>query len=176
MGHATSRFRTQSRRATDWFSGPRGVLATTTAQTQPFLTGVTNFQDGQTIIRIRGECLLSLSGGPTAVEGFGRVGIGICMVTTKAAGIGTTAIPAPLTEMTWDGWMFHWVGALISNIDTAWTGAEGSMVVRVPVETKAMRKVGEDRTMVAMLQTAGLVGTGFTLNGDLNTRCLLKLA
>ena len=46
MAHATSRFRSQTRRATNWFSGLRGVLAFFTNDIAIFPTGVTNFGDG----------------------------------------------------------------------------------------------------------------------------------
>ncbi len=106
MGQKILRLDRSHRRATDWFSGPRGVLTFNSATLKAFATGVTNFQDGQTIVRTRGDLIIGLSATGGALEGFTRVAVGMCIVTTKASDIGPTAIPGPLTEVAWDGWFW----------------------------------------------------------------------
>ena len=162
------------RRATDWFSGPRGVLTFSAVANQAFGTGITNFVDGQTLIRTRGDVIVGLSSTGGALEGFGRVGLGICVVTDKAATIGITAIPAPITEMGWDGWLWHWVGAFksIEGVSPT-TDANGQSAMRIPIDSKAMRKLGEDQTIVAVMEARDEVGTS-VLDATLNTRMLMK--
>ena len=126
-------------------------------------------------MRIRGEALFYLTSIAAALDGFTRVAVGIGIVTASAFGIGITAVPTPVTDIEWEGWMFHWIGALMVPTSTLPTeGQAGSAVVRVPIDSKAMRKVGSDETIFGCVEVAGEVGTSVMgFNGS--TRLLIKL-
>ncbi len=168
----TSRFpRTSgSRRKVTWGVGPRGVVAKSSDGAALFPIAVQQSLDDTTLIRIRGECLLALDTTGAALEGFSRIGIGICNVSSNAAGVGVTAIELPLTDMAWDGWIWHWVGSLFT-VGTTPTDANGSAVVRIPIDNKAMRKIHAFDTLVASIETLEEVGTA-QMQAVLNTRVL----
>ena len=99
------------------------------------------------------------------------VAAGICIVTSQAATVGVTAVPGPLANIDWDGWMWHWMG--IAGVVPGVGGAP-NLVVSVPIDTKAMRKWKETDVMVAMVEVeeTGVAGS-FVSNFD--TRVLVKL-
>ena len=129
--------------------------------------------DGNTIVRLRGSALLYLTSVAAALNGFTRVALGIGIVSTAAATVGITAVPTPLTEINWEGWMFHWTGSLI-NIDNTIDDSIGGGVVRIPIDSKAMRKINDDETLFGVVEVSGEVGTAVMgFNGS--TRMLVKL-
>jgi len=108
--------------------------------------------DGLTITRIRGEFSVWLESIATVFDGYNQVAIGICNINENAAGVGITAIPFPLDDSDWDGWMFHsFLGSLIGFSVTE-TGQSAMEVIRVPIDSKAMRKVHEGDTVVGVVQ------------------------
>ena len=159
------------RRLTSWEGGPEGILSPASSAVSGFPTTLNILTDGFTLIRTRGELLLALLTTSVAQGGF-QWGLGLTVVSTKAAGVGATAIPGPLTELNWDGWFVHHQGTL-KAVTTTLGNDLGATVVRVPIDSKAMRKTKEDDSVVAMLETIE-VGTS-TLHAELRTRLLFKL-
>ena len=62
--------------------------------------------DGLTVIRIRGELNVYLTSSGALGNGFvGAFGIG--KATDAAILSGIASVPTPLTEDSWDGWLYH---------------------------------------------------------------------
>ena len=91
-----------------------------------------------------------------------------------AASLGVTAVLSPTTDITWEGWLYHWTGAFVSMGSTIASG-NGTSAQRIDIDNKAMRKIGEDESLICIMQTNEEVGTS-VLNATLATRCLQKLA
>ena len=169
--HARSRFpRTGVRRATDWQSGPRGSTgAIAVAGVTVFPIALTAVGAGLTIIRIRGELMITMIGS-TVLDGFERVGFGMCIVSENAIGVGVTAVPAPIADIAWDGWLWYHLSSP-QELDADATVATGNRVV---IDSKAMRKWKQTDVLIAVVETVSEVGTA-SLEATLNTRTLLKL-
>jgi len=176
MAHSRgSRFRSRSngsRRAVTWQEGPFGQIAVTATEAVVFPTGQAAQVDDLTLVRTRGELLayLTVAGG-AANEGF-RCYFGICIVSENAAGVGISAIPTPLSDIAWDGWLVHHT----FNVREVGTALADSLTqqVRIPIDSKAMRKMHQTDTIVAVLQTTE-IGDGATMVCDFVSRMLLKL-
>ena len=159
------------RRRTSWDSGPNGILSPASTIVSGFPTGVGPAVDGLTLIRTRASLSLLLLTSSVAQGGF-QWAFGIAIVTAKAFGIGATAIPGPLTEIDWDGWLMHLQGVLKSPTGTI--GDMGSArVLNFELDSKAMRKFPVETRMVGMFETVE-VGTA-SMHAELRTRQLVKL-
>ena len=160
------------RRAVGWEPGPEGILSPASSTSSLFGTTVVAIIDDITVVRTRGELLFQLLTSSVAQGGF-QIGFGMCVVSQNAAGVGATAIPAPIADNQWDGWFVHWQGALKSlGPVTADNIVAVDRTLRVPIDSKAMRKLGETDTIVAMLETIE-VGVS-TMHAELRTRILVK--
>ena len=100
--------RSSPRRRTEWSEGVGGNAVTMISIGGNTLLGsflVTTFGE-ETLVRVRGllHCVLTAA---TAVgDGyFGAVGIGLA--TTAAVAAGAASVPTPITELGWDGWLYH---------------------------------------------------------------------
>ncbi len=124
--------------------------------------------DGLTIIRLRGFTELQLTSVGSPGDGFsGALGIGI--VTEAAFDIGISAMPTPVTEVEWEGWMYHQWFSLHAS-DTALDVPPLSF----QIDSKAMRKFGSDMTIFAAIETDFEDGAA-VLDVRFATRMLLKL-
>jgi len=151
-----------------------------TATSTTFLgSAVTPTQDGLTAIRIRGQLLFTLTVSAAVNEGFaGAFGIGLA--TLAAVTVGATAVPTPRIEADWDGWLYHQFFALRSGgaIDGSVSGDHditnaASAVLRIDVDTKAMRKLREEDSIYAIVD---VVESGTCqMSADFDSRMLLKL-
>ena len=138
-----------------------------------FGTGQQATEDGLTLVRTRGEINVAIDTGGALLDGWTRMAFGICMVSENAFTVGVMAIPHPLTDIEWDGWIWHWVG-LLFTVATAPVDAAGCSVVWIPIDSKAMRKWKAPDALVAMGEVSGEVGT-VQSQANLNTRILMKL-
>ena len=138
-----------------------------------FTTGQQLLVDGLTLVRTRGELLVQLltSDGAGGAGGF-RWAAGICIVTENAAGVGVTAVPSPITDLGWDGWLWHQLGNVRVQ-ETTLLGQQLAATVRVPIDSKAMRKMRSLDFIIAAFQVVE-VGVS-TIEAHLETRMLVKL-
>jgi hypothetical protein len=114
---------------------------------------------------------LLLSAATSALDGFtGAFGIGIA--TAAATAIGITAVPTPITEQEWDGWIF-W-HAFSVRAPAAFDGTMAAIFRSVEIDSKAMRKLREEDSIYAAVEVIEQ-GTS-ALNVGLDTRILLKLS
>jgi len=157
------------RRRVSWSVGPSGNVGSLTSNSaQSFSVGAVAVGDDLTVVRIRGEVLFRITG--AIGVGFLTVGVGIAVVSQNAFGIGPTAIPHPIADLAWDGWMFHWTGAMV----VLTSNAEETDDYRLVIDNKAMRKTHATDTVVAMIEVADETGAA-TLVAQMNSRMLSKL-
>ncbi len=179
------RSRTNSvRRATGWEigvkSGAAGALLSLSASGAS-LGGVTVTQitDGFTLVRTRGEFLAYLKTSAAAASGFhGAFGIGIA--SDAALAVGVSAIPTPITEEAWDGWLYHRYFSLFSSAAMSANAAEDvdfpmavSAGVRFEVDSKAMRKLRVNESCYCCVEVTEIGAC--TMDWAFNSRTLIKL-
>ena len=152
--------------------GPSGLVTQTAAGSALFTIVAQALNDGLTIIRTRGELLISLQTADAIGSGFTRIGVGIGIVSENAFGTGVGAVPTPLTDIAWDGWLWYWMGALMS-VETPATSGVGT-TARIVIDSKAMRKIKESDGVVAVIQSEAEIGA-VTLKAFLTTRMLSKI-
>ena len=174
MAHRGRSFRSDPsgrRRKTTWSQGPGGIIAQITAAgAGTFATGVASVTSDLTLVRIRGHVEL-LVGSSADFGGWDEIGIGICNVSENAAGIGVTAIPTPLADIAWDGWIWHYTTPFHVD-DVSLVGTPQRMII--PIDNKAMRKVHLTDVLVGVIETGTEVFTS-TLDATMTTRVLDKL-
>ena len=164
------------RRKTEWNDGPAGNTGVLSASGQFGFTGglVDVTAAGITLVRTRGELLIALlAADDVGTAGGFRVAFGLAVVTKQAADAGGASVPDPLSDPDWGGWFYHWEGGLhavsTTNLDRQVVTAQR----RLDIDSKAMRKLGENETIVAQL---GIAENGVsTMFGTLSSRLLVKL-
>ena len=168
--------RGRQRRLTSWELGPGDATQMSISATGPVIMGqfITATQDGLTIIRIRGAASFFLASGSVAGSGFaGAFGIGMTTVTALATGV--TAVPTPITEQAWDGWLF-WMPIFCHTLTA--TLADGvnaaASVMNFEVDTKAMRKLTIEDAIYASYEAEVETGVA-SLRGQFDSRSLVKL-
>ncbi len=122
-----------------------------------------------TIVRLRGLFLVRPSDYSADLDMQGALGIG--MVSDQAFAAGAASIPGPWTDPDWDGW-FVWQPWALRNEFASAVGNQtaDSALVQI-LDSKAMRKVKANETLVVMAESqagAVIVETPF--------RLLVKLA
>ena len=162
-----------ARRKTSWELGPFGSVGFTAASTSLIPTSSQATLPGLTLIRTRGELNVALSTVTTALDGYSRIGAGIGIVSENAAGVGVSAVPSPLVDINWDGWLWYWTGSIF-GVSTTVTNSEGPANVRIPIDSKAMRKWKETDVLVGVFEVDTEVGSAIG-TAKLNTRVLVKL-
>ena len=167
-----------SKRQTAWASGPEAVALSLAASGKAIWTfGVALLAGGDkaTIVRTRGFGRVHLRGSAGGItDGFAGA-VGLAIVPSTAFAIGVTAIPGPLTEEDWDGWLWHEFFDIRTT--TSVTADLGEQVIASKafvIDSKAMRKISGDETVVGMLEATetGVEALAF------NARCrmLVKLS
>ena len=176
--------RTRSpRRKTSWGGGLSttvgGQTISATGKTAAAFSAV-QVADGNTVVRTRGELLLTLL--TSSVQAGGYVGaFGIAIVTAQAVSIGVTAIPGPIADVGWEGWLYHRMFSCLSGgIINQGAAADEDQVnsvsaaLRLEVDSKAMRKINSDMGIVAVLEVTELGAATMVFSFD--SRVLVKLA
>ena len=153
----TSRgFSRSPRRRKAWDVGPGSVTGQSTLSSTTSVlasTGSAALADGLTLLRLRGYLSLFQTAASAASTGFsGAFGIGITTVQAFSdTGVGAT--PTPIDEQDWDGWIF-WEAFSVKTITA--TLADGvnaqSSYLRLPIDTRAMRKLREDDVIYSVIQ------------------------
>ena len=106
-----------------------------------------------TIARIRGHLLVRADADSTA-GAFGMLAMGIMMVTSTVSAAG--AVPKPIAEIG-SSWMWYHTALIGEQVASA--ESNGLSFERVVVDTKAMRKVGINETLVLVLTMQTCEGT-----------------
>jgi len=172
------------RRLSSWAggiaSGTAGSGQTLNSTAASLLGTAFAFSTDVTVVRQRGEFLLFLESAAAAADGlFGAFGIAIA--TTAAVASGAAAVPTPITEQDWDGWIYHRYFSIIAPSAIAGGAAADadlvapvSSALRFEIDAKAMRKVTNLDSLYAAIELTE-IGTA-SARLFVNTRMLVKLA
>ena len=180
-----SRFRrTSERHRSSWDLGPKTsgvgapqVVAGSTAQLGGTISSA--IVDSITLIRTRGELIMWCSAATAAGDGF-HGAFGIAKATMAALVAGAASVPTPITEDTWDGWLYHRYFSLFSPGPVAVATAAQEQLqnapnissLRLEVDSKAMRKINVDESFYCALEVA-VHGAG-GMEWVFNSRILIK--
>ena len=131
--------------------------------------------DGLTVVRIRGELSVFLTASNQAHGGIrGAVGIGIANENAFTVG-GIGSLQTPVTDVDWDGWIWHSFFTVASITATIADGSNAvGCVVRIPIDSKAMRKQPDNMVLYAAYEGRSEFGSVTTFL-DLDCRVLVKL-
>jgi len=163
-----ARGQVRSRRNTDWGVGPQSVQQTVSADITFIWTSGTTPSINFTLIRTRGVLTIVLTASASALDGF-RGASGIYMMTEDAFAVGDSAALDPLDDANADMWLWHSFWDVRGGIGSA---NDVAQVVRIEIDSKAMRKdFDPERVMVGVTQAVE-VGTA-TLVHNADTRQLL---
>ncbi len=118
-----------------------------------------------TVLRSRGEFLITAV--PDAANDEAVLGIGIIIVNQTALDIGGTALPGPIADANSDAWLYH---SFVPLDGTTLTAADPQAIgvnVRVPVDSKAMRRVAADQAVVFMIELNQATFASVTIIGGI---------
>ena len=175
-GRSGRRFSSSPKRTTIWNDGPQSttVQSVVGAGNTIWNLGQTSL-GGVTIVRIRGEFCFWQRLATAIGDGFVRAAIGIGIVTTDAFAVGATAMPSPLGDVDWGGWMYYQAFGPIVGESTTEVFRGPMMAVRQQIDTKAMRKIQPNETIFGAFATSVEIGTTQVDFGAM-TRMLVKLS
>ena len=113
-----------------------------------------------TIVRTRGEILLLSVGADNTVC---LVGMGYAIVSSVAASVGPSAVPAPIAESDYS-WLWHTFVHLKQQAVSDVNGATVS-VARIVIDSRAMRKVlSTEEEPVFVVETQGTGNVSFMVS------------
>ena len=148
-GYGSSR-RGTARRLTSWGAGPGSQSSLgVSASSNSFLgAGLVITSDEEvTIVRIRGLFRVLLTAATAVGDGFfGAVGIGI--VATSAFDAGISSVPTPVTEVSWEGWLWHSFFGVHRSLGDGAPSESTDLVI----DSKAMRKQNSDEVLYAAVE------------------------
>jgi len=148
-----------SKRHGEWVgSSPQTSLTGLAASSVVLDQVFTPFDAGETIIRTRGLFAVKTDQIATTENQMGAVGLGV--VSEQAATVGITAVPHPDTDSGWNGWLWHsyWVASFTFGSAVGFTSPSLSQVI---IDSKAMRKVGDNERVVLVVENSSAVGIQF---------------
>jgi len=163
MGQRSSGFRHRQvgsvRRTTAWDVGPGNTTPTAVAADGKYLSaGVSPTRDGLTLVRTRGAFMMYLNA-TTALNDGMQCALGIAKVTIDAFNIGITAIPGPITDEAWDGWLYHRYFSLYAPAAITGAGIVDrdmalplTSAVRFEIDSKAMRKIANEEIFIVIME------------------------
>ncbi len=156
------------KRQTEWVLGNFGSATSSATGSVLYPTGFQPVVSGLTIVRIRGELILS-SLMNAATDSF-QAAAGFIMVSDEAFAAGAASIPSPQSDAD-DDWIWHqWCSVQSGVLGAPGQGTE----FRFDIDNKAMRKFPGGKTLVGVLETFNEVGT-VVIDTIINTRILVKL-
>ena len=164
----------RTRRSVLWGFGPQEVDgAFTASNTAIWSAGITTALGEITIMRTRGRVRSILTAAGSPGDGY-RGAHGIAVVQDQAFGIGLTAVPNPLDEADWDGWLWHSFFDVCAVMGTIADGVNAvGCISDIEIDSKAMRKWGSNQTIMGITQ---VVESGVAvLEVFADTRMLAKL-
>jgi len=126
------------------------------------------------MIRIRGEFTAWITLATTVGDGFTELVAGIGIVSADAFATGVAAVPNPAGDPDWGGWLWYHAGGPLVSLETTEVGRGPLSAIRIPIDTKAMRKMSPNEVLFGSLSTGTEIGTA-AMDFLMNTRVLAKL-
>ena len=175
-----SRFRPSvgsSRRKVSWSAGPSQIdtVALTGAGATIWSAGSQALLDDLTLVRVRGEYTIVQTLATNVGDGYDQIGLGMCIVSENAFGVGITAVPHPIADLSWDGWLWHNLLSSFRGASTTEVGRAPMEAVRGEIDSKAMRKTHQSDVLIGVIELGTEVGTANLQFGAVS-RVLDKLA
>ena len=132
-----------------WSAFDSGTVVATLAGTSVALIslGIPALPE-QTILRTRGEFLVSTDQSAATEHIFGAWGLAV--VSEEAAAIGITAVPTPITDQDSDLW-FAWV-PFHAGLRFGTNVAFQNVIERYTIDSKAMRKLSGNQRIVEVIE------------------------
>jgi len=163
------------RRAYEWARGPEStaIQGVSSAGTTIWSIGIGALVP-LTVTRIRGEFACWLSTVTTVGDGFRNFTLGIGIVSGDAFAIGATAMPTLLDDADWPGWLYYHAGSALIGDSTTEVFRNPMSAVRVPIDTKAMRKMAANETLFGAVEFGTEIGTA-VVEFVGSTRLLVKV-
>jgi len=164
------------RRKTAWGFGPDSTGQTISTSGKVFLSSFVSLvgQQEATIVRIRGYLELLLITSDAAEGGF-QGGFGIALTTAEAVAAGVAAVPGPVTDAEWDGWIVHRFFSIHTVTATIADGVNARGVrFGVDIDSKAMRKMNDGQSLFAVLESTEDVNASLRMHFD--SRVLVMLS
>ena len=129
--------------------------------------------DGLTVVRLRGSVQAYIDSFNAAGSGF-HCAMGVCVANGDAFATGVAALPDPLADASWDGWMYHRFFDVHAITSTISDGVNGYTIQQeFEVDSKAMRKLPASDVLCAVIDVVE-IGTA-TMDVFFDSRILLKL-
>ncbi len=121
-----------------------------------------------TIVRTRGSFSFQPAAFSADVAIHGAYGIGV--VSDQSFNAGVASMPEPFSDADWDGW-FVWRSFTMAFEFQDATGTQFPVNIMYEIDSKAMRKVGPNETVVAIAESQS-----GAFNCADHTRLLFKLS
>jgi len=165
------------RRLVEWDEGPKSsAIQSVTVAGATTVTLGKLFVTKETIVRVRGMLTLWLEVATTIGDGYSDIVAAIGVVSNDAFTAGGAAIPNPVGDAQWSGWLWYQnIGPIIGQSVTESENTGALSQVRIPIDSKAMRKVSPNDAIFGVVESVTEVGTA-TLNFFMSTRMLIKLS
>ena len=159
------------RRKSSWTGGPNGTASLGATGHALIATGAQVTLEGSTLVRLRGRFSQQVSVIPAIGTNTMDAAFGVCIVSENAFGVGSTAVPNPVADDVWEGWLYHRYFLGGSGL----SGAAIDNPCTFEVDSKAMRKLRATDVIIGVLGVTE-VGAAGVLNVSFDSRLLLKLA
>jgi len=92
-------------------------------------------------------------------------------VTAAAVTAGVASVPTPITEVEWEGWLWHEFFSFHSPVATAGIGSAARE--KIVIDSKAMRKVETQDVVILVMEAVVSGAASMTIMGQ--SRMLIKL-
>ena len=174
MGRHTARRYEVAPRATEWQGFFMRSVGLAQGATQSFgsVSAIqADVQAKATLIRMRGQGIVQFD--PAGVADAVEFALGIIIVSTDAATAGAASCPSPVEDAD-SSWIWHQIVPLGPSLQAAQENTDLSATVRFDIDSKAMRKVGPNETILFMADLAAVTGTG-SVDFNVAARLLFKL-
>ena len=106
----------------------------------------------ETLLRSRGNMLVVAT--PDAATDVTIAAFGLIVVHSNAASVGGTSLPGPVADSGAD-WLWHWMVPLDAVTLTAGDANARTVVERVVIDSKAMRRIPSDHVVALIGETSG---------------------
>jgi len=135
------------------------VVNMTTTQVSILEANIGEGAPNQTLLRTRGNILIAAE--PDAATDFTIVAFGLIVVQSAAANVGGVSVPGPINDIGAD-WLWHTFVPLDAVTLTAGDPNARSVVHRVEIDAKAMRRVAADESvlLIGEANVAGMASIG----------------
>ena len=148
-----------------------GITTVSATGNQILGAGSAAVGDGLTLIRLRGLFSIQLMSSTAAFDRQqGAFGIGI--VRAEAFAIGVTAVPTPIADQDWNGWLY-WTPYIVEANGASFEDSF-RIIQEFTIDTKAMRKLNMGDTIYAVIENTES-GSAPVAHTYFDSRILLKL-